>query len=180
MTLLYSPQANQQVVRQSSQGFSLVEVLVSVLMIVSFLAIAMQTLIAATAIKVKSEEISDSTAWMQDDLEAIKFEANRLDSTLPTPPSCGTYANALRTEIASLPQVTTLPNGRQFMVKTSGERQYILERDLNENGNLLGITHRVFRDVDKDGAKDDASDDAAIGELYSEIIPDAAFGCLNA
>ena len=60
------------------EGFSLVEVLVSILMIAGFLATAMQALVAATAIKVKSEEISEATIWMQEDLEAIKFEANRL------------------------------------------------------------------------------------------------------
>ncbi len=146
------------------QGFSLVEVLVSILMIATFLAIAMQTLMAATAIKVKSEEISEATAWMQDDLEAIKYEANRLPSIEG---NCGNYAQVLQNEINS---VIAVSNPR---VNASGGREYLLSRQFSTQNDLLGITHEIHRDFDGDGAQDGEP----IGQLYSEIIPDAAFAC---
>ena len=158
------------------QGFSLIEVLVSTLLIVSFFAIAMQTLIAATAIKVKSEEISEATAWIQEDLEALRFEANRLDLSgsnyTPLANACTNgYATRLRNTIQT-GGFTYSPN-KQTKVNTLGGKQYVLVRTLTPQDDVLEISHQLYRDTNQDGNEDGTP----IGELYSEIMPDAAFSC---
>jgi type II secretory pathway pseudopilin PulG len=167
-----------------AQGFSLVEVLVSILMIAGFLATAMQALVAATAIKVKSEEIAEATTWMQEDLEAIKFEANRLgfiDTNSDGKPDaydpdfnrngnsnddCADgFADDLETELTR----RSLPYKQNSQAKESaiGGRNYTLERVLDASNNTtLKIDHEVF---DSDGD--------SVGILYSEVVPDVTFSC---
>lgn len=162
-----------------SQGFSLVEVLVSILMIAGFLATAMQALVAATAIKVKSEEIAEATTWMQEDLEAIKFEANRLGFTIDTnsydpdvdmdgdsnDDCTDGFANDLKNKLTNGP----LPyqQNEQDKVSALGGRNYTLERVLTASNNTLKIDHKV---LPSDGVK-------PVGELYSEVVPDVTFSC---
>ena len=160
-----------------ADGFSLVEVLVSILMIAGFLATAMQALVAATAIKVKSEEISEATSWMQEDLEAVKFEAYRLGLVSPSnydpdhntldANDCqtGGFADDLQTVLTS----NTAPYNQNSQEKYSaiGNREYRLERSLTPKFHTLSIQYSVLNP--RNGKQ--------IGELYAEVIPEVALYC---
>lgn len=58
-------------------GFTLVEVLVGLLVIVGFISTAMQALVTATVFKVKGQELSEATTWIQEDIERVRFKAKR-------------------------------------------------------------------------------------------------------
>ncbi len=165
----------------SESGFTLVEVLVSILMIAAFMTTALQALIAATALKVKAEEVSEATAWMQEDLENIRFEANRIGLTPSTPPQytpnptlCSNgYAQTLQTILSASPSEVQ-------RTSSFGARQYILKRSLVSQVETLQITHQVFRDTNGNGVLDpNEFDDPqdAIRSLYSEVIPDVTYAC---
>lgn len=168
-------------------GFSLVEVLISMLMIAAFLTTALQALIAATAIKVKAEEISEATAWMQDDLETIRFEASQLsysrekcEAVFSGDLTQLSYTDELKTVLASVPSTVPPinPNNARLIPKVStlGGRSYLLRRTLSIDPNQrtsLQVTHEVFRDFDQDLIVDSEE----IRTQYSEVIPDVIFSC---
>ena len=163
---------------KEASGFTLVEVLISILMIAGFLATAMQALISATAIKVRSEEISEATTWIQEDLEAIRFEANRLglvdgthDPTSLNVNDCtpgasdAGFADDLETVLTN--NSADYSQNTQAKFSAVGDRPYTLQRTLNASFNTLEIEYEVINPRTGD----------AIGELYSEVVPDVSLAC---
>lgn len=167
---------------QHHKGFTLVEVLIGILIIAAFSATAMQALVASTAMKIKSQELSESTNWMQEDLENVKFEANRLDFTAssytPVVANCtpGTpdqgYAKKLKDRLDAIE--AALPAGSNLRSSNIGNRQYELLREETFDDpskrrpwNILQVNYSVQR----------VSDGKTIGTLHSEVIPDVAFAC---
>jgi type II secretory pathway pseudopilin PulG len=59
-------------ISESNSGFSLFEVIVSILMASTFVAIGMQTLVLASFLRVRAQEKAEATLWVQDDMETIK------------------------------------------------------------------------------------------------------------
>lgn len=62
------------------RGFSLVEVLISIMIITTFTLIALQALVLSAASRVKAEQRSGATNWIQENLEEAKFLAFQLDA----------------------------------------------------------------------------------------------------
>lgn len=64
------------------QGFTLTEVLVSILITTLFVATAMQAVVFAAIMKVKAKQYAEATTWIQQDLEgSVKSFASKLQST---------------------------------------------------------------------------------------------------
>lgn len=66
---------------QQNKGFTLVEVLVAILLTTIFVAVAMQAVVLATVFKVRARKIAEATIWIQEDLEKVKNEAAKFQST---------------------------------------------------------------------------------------------------
>lgn len=69
---------------QQEQGFTLVEVLVSILITLLFVGVAMQAMVIAAVFKVRAQEFTEATTWIQEDMENIKYSAAELQYTLLT------------------------------------------------------------------------------------------------
>ncbi len=69
---------------KQEQGFTLVEVLVAILISTVFIAVAMQAIAIAAIFKVKAQEYSEATTWIQEDLENIKYQASNYQYTTLT------------------------------------------------------------------------------------------------
>lgn len=54
------------------KGFTLVEVLVAILMITLFVAVAMQAVVFSAVFKVRARQIAKATDWIQEDLETVR------------------------------------------------------------------------------------------------------------
>lgn len=80
----------KQKLPQQEQGFTLVEVLVSILIATVFVATAMQAMVVATLFKAKARQYAEATTWIQEDLESVKNRAAQLQNT-----SLTTAANAV-------------------------------------------------------------------------------------
>lgn len=59
------------------QGFTLVEVLIAILIIVLFVGVAMQGMMVAVIFKAKAQEYAEATTWIQEDLETVKYIASK-------------------------------------------------------------------------------------------------------
>jgi prepilin-type N-terminal cleavage/methylation domain-containing protein len=155
-------------VKNQRQGFTLVEVLVGILVMAAFTGTAMQAIVSATAFKVKAQELSEATVWIQEDLELVRYQANKVTADTS---KCSAlisdkgYAEALKVGIDSPSADSTS--------KTSaiGQRPYTLTRVANPKNekpyNVLTLNYTVTR----------LGESTPIAQLYSEIIPDAFLAC---
>lgn len=77
------------------QGFTIIEVLVSMLIIVMFIAIAMHLMIVASIFKARAEQYDRAVVWIQEDLEqAIAIAQQYEQNAIPYSAKCSaTVAN---------------------------------------------------------------------------------------
>jgi type II secretory pathway pseudopilin PulG len=170
--------------KKATQGFTMIEVLVGILITLAFTATAMQAMVAATSIKVRADEKSESSEWIKNDFEGVvRIAAINLnyDSSAETYPisSAATahrdrcVATASATGYASLLKETldamTIPEKRS----ATGNRQYTLTRTTVASSvspfNVLQVTYRVFRGTD--------TTTTPISTLYTEVVPGASLAC---
>lgn len=148
------------------QGFTLVEVLVGILLLAAFTATAMQAIVSATAFKVKSQELSEATIWMQEDLELARYRASQIPADparcFAQTPSAG-YGQKLKEDVESASAAIT-PKSSAL-----GQRPYTLRREAAIGGaelNVLKLDYQVER-----------PDGSVVAKLYSEVSPDKFLEC---
>ncbi|WP_299404028.1 type II secretion system protein [Acaryochloris sp. IP29b_bin.148] len=79
--------------KTQSQGFTLVEVAVSMLVLAIFIGTAMQGLVLSTSFKVRAKQLTEANTWIQQDLEDVKAIASDVNQVPHT--SALLYADAL-------------------------------------------------------------------------------------
>jgi prepilin-type N-terminal cleavage/methylation domain-containing protein len=172
--------------RKNTQGFSLMEVMIGMLVMASFIGVAMQTLVAATAIKVKAQDRSEATAWIQSDLEIVRYRANQLPANTAlcsaTSNTSG-YADALRDDVvadtsnsnSTTTTVTvTSPTPQSTTTTTiskagdSSVRSYTGTRTISfRSPSVMTVSYTVTP----------SGDTKVLANLYTEVIPDKALQC---
>jgi type II secretory pathway pseudopilin PulG len=185
----------RKIKHHTAQGFILAEVLIAILLTLILTGISMGVVVMATAIKVRGDELSDATRWMQEDLEDIKVKANGVDAVDPnatpitystlskcqtstfTPSQSNGYGSLLMTPPAT-PAITflnggsTIAAGPSTFTKTSssGTRTYNLVRTATVKNvapyNVLQLNYSVTK-----------NSGATVSTSYSEVIPGASFYC---
>ncbi|NJM65687.1 MAG: prepilin-type N-terminal cleavage/methylation domain-containing protein [Acaryochloris sp. RU_4_1] len=160
---------------QQQTGFTLVEVLVGLLVIVGFISTAMQALVTATVFKVKGQEISEATTWIQQDLEQVKFDATRLDYAAgvynPDPGACEATSEsagyAKRLSDQKLGSTNPMVIAK---TSTTGNRPYTLSRTASlptsAPYNILNLEYEVK-----------SADNLPITIVQTKVIPDASLAC---
>lgn len=169
---------------QAQSGFMLVEILVGVLLTLFLTAIAMQVVVMATSVKVRGDEVTDATLWIQQDLEDVKVKANAIDynsgTTKYTYNSSRCNATSTTAGYAAILQGEASVNGSTIgsataITKTSsgGNRTYSLVRSTTVRNaspfNVLQLTYNVYRGS--------ATTSSPLTTLYAEVIPGASFYC---
>jgi prepilin-type N-terminal cleavage/methylation domain-containing protein len=169
-----------------ARGFTLVEVLVGILLISAFLGTAMQAIVAATAFKIRAQELSEATVWIQQDQELVRYYASPSQVLVfANDPRCSAsspgsgFAQAVEDKLlAAAGTPTTLKlNETAYpaytLTKQSalGQRSYLLTRTDRASGvapyHVLTLDYTVTRQ----------GDTAPIAKIHSEIIPDAFLSC---
>ena len=175
---------------KSAQGFTLVEVLVGILLISAFLGTAMQAIVAATAFKIKAQELSEATVWIQQDQELVRYYASpgqvvvssndpRCSATSPGSGFAQAVEDKLLAAAGTPPTPPTVKLGEvpypdYTLMKQSalGQRPYVLTRTDRSSGvapyHILTLDYTVTRQ---------SGDTAPIAKIHSEIIPDAFLSC---
>jgi type II secretory pathway pseudopilin PulG len=153
-------------VSNQNWGFSLVEVLVGLLLLAAFIGTAMQVIVSATAFKVKAQELSEATVWIQEDLELVRYQASKVaadPSRCSAPNASSGYAKKLKDDLTSTDVISR--------TSAIGQRLYTLTRAAVPKNelpyNVLTLNYTVTR-------QDELT---PIAQLYSEVIPDAFLSC---
>lgn len=181
---------------QQEQGFTLVEVLVSILIATVFTAVALQGMVIAALFKAKAQQYAEATNWIQEDLENVRYQANQFnknstgaiaDNTIHNSRCSAStrndgYGDGSR-DIISGSDITTDSNNTDS-TKTSSfnNKQYTQRRTTTTYGsppyntatpygsppyNVLRISYSVSP----------SSSNSVIATMDTEVIPDAAFQC---
>ena len=164
------------------QGFITLEILISILIASGFLAVAMQSLVYAMAIKVQAQEKQRSTQLISEDLETANELANR--SNVSGDCDATTYNNGYGRGLWTL-----VNNGTptKSLLSDGGGKQLALDRIEVSAGSTtphrtLRIRYQVWdwdgtNFLDRSGNTRDIATDEPIAETYVEIIPDVALAC---
>ncbi len=173
-------------------GFSTVEVLVSLLLSLAFAGIAVQSIVAAAAIRVRAQESSDAANWVETDLSVVSNQARDLggyddvsgtytsipaDRCIATTAASG-FANLLQNAPDNHPDAASADaaigtEDTDTKLSPIGDRTYTLRRQTratDTNPHVLEIEYEVYRGTDIDPA-------ALIYSYYSEVIPGVTFAC---
>lgn len=157
------------------QGFTLVEVLVGLLVIVGFISTAMQALVTATVFKVKGQELSEATTWIQEDIERVRFEAKRLDiGGEPNTAACAATASTLGYAARLQQEITDNAPVDAGKLSVIGNRPYTLKRtsklpdEISENFpyNVLSLEYEVT-----------SADNIPIAIVNTKVVPDISLKC---
>ncbi len=171
-------------VKFPSQGFTMLEVLVAILMVFGFLMGTLNAMLAATVMQIKAERQAQATYWIQEDLENVRAAAGSqaADTIKCTSAFSTSYAGALNTStvipVIKYETTDSAPSysiGASVLVATVtassvAGKSYTMTRTTggsNTNPNLLTISYTVNNSGDPD----------AIATLYTEVIPAQALSC---
>lgn len=149
------------------QGFSLIEVLVTILVISGFLLGSLQAKVLATLLRIQAQDKQEAINWTQKDVELMRYKAFTLEYY---DTDCGNYGERLEEKLTSsgffTEQDDVLINGKEYRV----ERRYI------QNDNILQINHIVKYDRDHPRYKATIAD-KTVTKLSTEELPHAALSC---
>lgn len=168
------------------QGFITLEILISILIASGFLAVAMQSLVYAMAIKVQAQEKQRSTQLITEDLETANELANRNGLTGDCDPAnyAAGYGDGLWDAL-----IADTPTRTKSLLSDGGGKQLALERThVSAGAGNSAAPHRTLRIryqvwdwdgtnfLDRAGNIKDNADEPIL-ETYVEIIPDVALAC---
>ncbi|OWY67548.1 prepilin-type cleavage/methylation domain-containing protein [cyanobacterium TDX16] len=153
------------------KGFTLFEVLISILIVSVFLTVAMQALLFAIIFKVRAEQRNEAATWIQKDLEFVKNQAKEYEkNTFPYSIKCiattsnDGFAASFLNSIGGTP--TT--DGPRVL----GGKNFVLNRtaDYATSSDPFKLLKLEYSVSPQDGG-------SAIATLSTEVIPDASLKC---
>jgi prepilin-type N-terminal cleavage/methylation domain-containing protein len=159
-----------------NEGFTLVEVLVSILITTVFVTVSLQGVMAAMLLQSKSFHQAEANNWIQSDLAELRWQASisqlAFDRTRCQANAADRgFADALRDRIAQTDVTGTAPADVPALVRRSSTGQeFVLSRTLfiaDSPYSILGIQYQV----------QPQTGGAAVASFYSEVMADAVFQC---
>jgi type II secretory pathway pseudopilin PulG len=182
--ILTHPQRQKNV-----QGFMLIEVIVAAVLTIILAGVAMQTIVAATVVRVRAQEAGEATSWIQSDFTQVKSNANGENMGYcpsgSTTSSCTGIIDNYRTDTAKCnatapgsgyaQDLQTLLGAQTDIDKTSiiGSRPYIFRRTTSVKNQApyttLEVAYAVYRGTSVTGTP--------MNTFYTEVIPGVAFSC---
>ena len=177
--------------RESTEGFTILEALVGILITLSFLAVAAQSIAVAAALRVRAQESSDAAGWVKDDRKVIEAQAFNLggydedtgmyidvpaDRCSADMSSTG-FAALLQAQADDHPDIASADTEIGTLdtdpkVSPIGNRAYTLQRSTfieADTPHILKVDYQVFRGTNSSGE--------AIFQYRAEIIPGVVFAC---
>ncbi|PSP07427.1 MAG: hypothetical protein BRC54_04885 [Cyanobacteria bacterium SW_7_48_12] len=197
-------QLKRKLQRSTEKGFTLLETLVAMLVATTFVAATMQAMVIAAYSRIRAQETSEATTLIQEDLEEVKFIATKErynPSETELDHRCDAngdndrkfdkndanrdegLADGLRDEVLEETErdryEITNPTDYKTIYSREVEsdeieigKNYVLKRTLNipdkEPYNVLELEYEVINPQE---------DEDPVAEMYTEVIPDAAFEC---
>ena len=169
---------------QQEQGFTLGEVLIAILIASLFVAASMQAMVVATVFKVRAQEYSEATTWIQQDLEDVKNQASQYNAganhnarCVATTPETG-YADGLSDRLSGRSETLIKDSGAGTDTANLTKRFHAgkgKEFRLTRNITPLDTPPYAVLKVNYDVSPTPGG--SSIATVYTEVIPDAAFQC---
>jgi type II secretory pathway pseudopilin PulG len=166
-------------------GFTLSEVLVAILLITTFVAVALQGLVVAMLLKSKALQIAEANRWVQKDLEQIRSQLtlsqvspNSSQSRCHPVSADAGFADLVRdnlaggnvTGAADYPLTTLVETSKMGKTFQIARIVSIPVTPENTEAKILGIQYTVT-------PNHGSNLEQPILHFYTEVIPDAAFQC---
>jgi type II secretory pathway pseudopilin PulG len=152
--------------RNTDDGFTIIDVIVGILIASIFLLVSLQAMVLAAYSRVKAQESSEGILLIQQDLEEVRFKATtsqlaKTDALCNATTATTGYAQTLKTSLGSYPKTVSI----------NGTKQYTLALTSTPSGvapyNVLQLKYEATP----------VGTATKVAELYTEVIPDAAFQC---
>lgn len=179
-----------------NQGFTTLEVLVSIIVALAFVSVAMQSFVLAMAMKVQAQEKQRANQLIQEDLENVSILASNLPaeelgltpphtftqkcSAVPAGGGTVAYANGFAKDLWDDVSAVTEPTVNLLIAangtgtgKTLGlSRNHVSNTSSNAPHRTLKINYQV---QELDSSNNPIGD--VIARRYVEVIPDVALRC---
>lgn len=164
--------------KQPDKGFITLEILVSIIIALAFVAVSMQALVLAMMLKVQAQEDQRADQLIQEDIERLNdLGSTAIAGTCDSSTYTGGYANGLWTALTTAaPTVTTqlLKTVNSDGSITSEGTTLTLNRTHistnNDYNNPPYRTLKIYYQVTN-------SNNELVAKRYVEVIPDVALEC---
>ncbi|MGL6338769.1 MAG: type IV pilus modification PilV family protein [Waterburya sp.] len=183
----------RKIASQKEEGFITIEILISLFIALGFVAVSMQSLVYAMAMKVQAQEKQRANELIQEDIERInQLGSTALTGTCNATTYVGSYAEALWNAAipATTPTKTVIKkiDSNDGSVGTGGKQLALRRFHISSTANNSTAPHRTLKVgyqvwdwngtnyTNKNGGTL-AAVDQPIAETYVEIIPDVALAC---
>lgn len=147
-------------------GFSLIEVLVTILVITGFLLGSLQATVLAALLRIQAQDKQEATNFIQQDLELIRLEAFTFTDT--TLCATSTYGTGLQTDLTNSGFTTTATT-------TINNKNYEVSRTYTPSGNTLEITYQL--DYASTHPRFISGGDNTVATLATEVFADEVLSC---
>jgi type II secretory pathway pseudopilin PulG len=177
---------------QKEAGFTTLEILISLVIALLFVAVSMQSLVYAMAMKVQAQEKQRANELIQEDVERInQLGSTALTATCDATAYANGYAKALWTAsiLANPPTKTIIKKiNSDGSVGTGGKQLALRSFEVSSTAGNSTAPHRTLKvgyqvwNWDGTNYKDKnngtlSAGDEPIAETYVETIPDVALQC---
>ncbi len=164
--------------KQVDKGFITLEILVSIIIALAFVAFSMQTLVLSMMLKVQAQEKQRADQLIQEDVETLNDLASDLTITGTCDPSdyAGGYAEGLWDEIDAIPTPTTQllkTINTDGTVSSQGTTLTLARQHISYDSDYNDPPYRtlkIYYQVTN-------SDNDLVAKRYVEVIPDVALEC---
>lgn len=154
------------------KGFTILEILVTIIVIKIFLLLSLQATVLATLLRIENQNRQNASNWVQDDLELIKYHAFSLPFSFS---HCGNYGEILKNNLDGTIAGIFLAQ-EIISIPDDNPQPYDIIRKYNVSENILQITYTLNYNSDHPRYSNFAENNE-ITTLSTEIIPNAAFNC---
>lgn len=156
---------------ETSAGFTLVEIIVSMVLTLIFLSVTMQIFISAAYLRAKANEYSDAHNWIQEDFEQILTKAKRYEmQAIPYSSHCGagTLASSFITDdTEGLGGQTTQLGARNLGGQTLRLTRKATNVGTLDESRLLTVNYKITR----------SGSGETVVDIDTKVTIYAAFNC---
>jgi type II secretory pathway pseudopilin PulG len=163
-----------------NQGFTTLEILISIIIALAFISVAMQSFVLAMGMKVQAQEKQRANQLIQEDLERTNILASNIAEDHDDKCNPATYADGYAKELQDDLEAVDAPTVKLIKKAdgtTVGKTFGLIRNPVSETNSTF--PHRTLKINYQVQELDDSGDPIGdvIAERYVEVIPDVALQC---
>lgn len=152
------------------QGFSIVEVMVSLMIAMIFVSVTLQVLVSAAVFRLRADQFDSAVNWIQEDLETVIGKAGRYDDSA----KCTATTSADGMAAGFINDTTQGLGGTSatFGPKQIGDKSLVLTRtaDYLSSADPLRLVQLTYSVAPQGGGD-------VVASMKTEVVPYAVLKC---